>query len=189
MKIFDCPVKTAIVKKQKMAKKNFVITAATATLVSLSIFLSGCSGANVSNASNAANANQAVIVSNTNTSINTNAANNVSAANVDSVSTTNTTNMTNNSAAPNANRKPAQAMKEPTPQIGSGASDLVLFTQLRNALSSDKDLQTYVIIEVKEGNVTLSGKAASADKKAQAEQLIKAVGGVKSVKNNIAVSK
>lgn len=172
-----------------MAKKKLVITAAAATLIAVSTFLSGCSGSNVSNASNASNANQAIIVSNTNTSINTNAANNVSAANVNSVSTTNTADMNNASAAPNANLKPAQAMKEPTPQIGSGASDLVLFTQLRNALSSDKELQTYVIIEVKEGNVTLSGKAASAEKKAQAEQLIKAVGGVKSVKNNIAVSK
>lgn len=168
-----------------MAKKNFVITTGVASLISLSLFLSGCSESTVSNTANKSNTNQAVIASNNNTSMNTNAVSNVSTANVNSVSTANIT----NSSASNDNRKPAQAVKEPTPQVGSGANDLLLFTQLRNSLSSDKDLQTYVIIEVKEGNVTLSGKAASAEKKAQAEQLIKAVNGVKSVKNNITVSK
>jgi osmotically-inducible protein OsmY len=164
-----------------MAKKNFVITIGIASAASLSIFLSGCSETTVSNTANTSNTNRAVIISNANNSMNTNMANNISTAN--------TNNTTNASAAPNANRKPVQAMKEPTPQIGSGADDLLLFTKLRNSLSSDKELQTYVVIEVKEGNVTLSGKAASAEKKAQAEQLIKAVDGVKSVKNNITVSK
>ena len=167
-----------------MAKKNFVITTGIVSLISLSFSLSGCSESAISNTTNTSNENQAAIASNNKASMNTSIATNVSTANVN-ISVANTT----NSSASNDNRKPAQAMKEPTPQIGSGASDLVLFTQLRNALSSDKDLQTYVIIEVKEGNVTLSGKAASADKKAQAEKLIKAVDGVKSVRNNITVSK
>lgn len=161
-----------------------MVTAFAASLISLSIFSSGCSDSTGSNAVNTSNSNQAAIVSNVNTSVN------VTPANINnSVNTTNSANMTNASAAPNANRSSAQATKEPTPQYGSGANDLMLFTRLRNSLSADKDLQTYVVIEVKEGNVTLSGKAASAEKKAQAEQLIKAVDGVKSVKNNITVSK
>ena len=145
--------------------------------ISLAFFLAGCSSAPVSNAPNT---NQAAVISNTNTAIVNTPANiaapNVSAANTGSVS------------APNANRKSATAMKEPTPQIGSGGGDLALFLQARAALGFDKQLQGDVIIEVKEGNVTLSGKAANAEQKAKAEQSIKAVNGVKSVKNNITVS-
>lgn len=167
-----------------MAKKN-MMTAIAASLISLPLFLSGCSESTVSNTANASNANQAVVVSNNSAAINTNAAANVPAANAGNISAANMP----NSNASGDNRKPAQATKEPTPQYGSGANDLMMFTKLRNSLSADKDLQTYVVIDVKEGNVTLSGKAASAEKKAQAEQLIKAVEGVKSVKNNITVSK
>lgn len=161
-----------------MTKKNFVITTLTTGVVSLSIFLAGCSSAPVANAPNT---NQAVVNSNTaivNTPANiTPPAPNTSAMN------------SNNNSAPNANSKPTAAMKEPTPQIGSGGGDLALFLQSRAALGFDKQLQGDVIIEVKEGNVTLSGKAANAEQKAKAEQAIKAVNGVKTVTNKIAVAK
>ncbi|CAN5678513.1 hypothetical protein BH20ACI4_BH20ACI4_29130 [soil metagenome] len=162
-----------------MTKKNFVITTAV-SLGLLSIFLSGCSETSVSNTASTLNTNQVVVISNTNT----NAAPNVSMTNVNGSPMTNNV----NTSVSNANRKSAPTMKEPTPQIGSGANDFMLFTQMRGALNSDKELQD-VIIEVKEGNVTLSGKVPGADQKAKAEQLVKTVNGVKTVKNNINVSK
>lgn len=178
-----------------MIKKLYINTTA-AILVSVSIFLSGCSETPVSNTAKNANTNQSAVTNtnapmmNTNIAVNTPAAN-APAMNANAASTqnANVVSTVNNSSTQNANRKPAQAMKEPQPQIGSGANDLLLFTQARSALSFDNELQGGVIIEVKEGNVTLSGKAASAELKARAEQAIKAVNGVKSVKNNITVSK
>lgn len=86
------------------------------------------------------------------------------------------------------NRKPAPAVKEPTPQIGSGGDDMSLFTQVRAALSPDKELFNAVIIEIKEGNATLNGKVSSEAQKAKAAQLVQGVKGIKSVKNNLRVS-
>lgn len=153
------------------------MTTLTTGVVSLAFSLAGCSSAPVSNTTNA---NQAAMISNTNSAtVNTPA--NIAAPNVSAANTSNV-------SAPNDNRKSATAMKEPTPQIGSGGGDLALFLQARAALGFDKQLQGDVIIEVKEGNVTLSGKAANAAQKAKAEQAVKAVNGVKSIKNNITVS-
>lgn len=86
------------------------------------------------------------------------------------------------------NKKPSPQVKEPTPQIGSGGDDMSLFTQARGALSSDKELSNAVIIEIKEGNVTLNGKVSSETQKAKALQLVQSVKGIKSVKNNLRVS-
>lgn len=163
-----------------MTKNNFVINTMAAGFVSLTVFLTGCTETSVSNTANKSNTNQATVISNTNAA-NTNVAPNAAAPN------TATANLNSNSA-PTGNLKSAPAVKEPTPQIGSGANDLMVFTQLRSALSADQELQNGVIIEIKEGNVTLSGKVSSAAQKTKAEQLIKAVSGVKTVKNNIGVS-
>ena len=152
----------------------------TASLVSFAVFLAGCSGTSVSNTANTPNTNQALKVSNNASTVN-NSTNAVVAPN------SSTTNINSNSTS-NINRNTA-AVKEPTPQIGSGGNDLMLFSQVRSTLSADKELADAVIIEVKEGNVTLSGKVSSAAQKAKAEELIKPVNGVKSIKNNIAVSK
>lgn len=165
-----------------MIKKKIAIT--TVSLTSLLIFLSGCSGSTVTNTANISNSNQAIVISNANTSMNTNVAANMPTVNVNGTSTTNGV----NSSSPNSNSKPVQTMKEPTPQIGSGASDFELFTRARSAIISDKELLD-IIIEVKEGNITLSGKVSGDAQKAKAEQLIKVVSGVKSVRNNINVSK
>lgn len=97
----------------------------------------------------------------------------------------------NNGSVPAAaatNKKPLPQVKEPTPQIGSGGDDMSLFTQARGVLSSDKELSNAVIIEIKEGNVTLNGKVSSEAQKAKALQLVQSVKGIKSVKNNLRVS-
>ncbi len=77
----------------------------------------------------------------------------------------------------------------PKPQIGSGGNDFSLFTQARAALNNDAELKgANITVEVKEGVVTLSGALANAAQKSKAEQLVRAVGGVKAVKNQLRVS-
>ena len=90
-------------------------------------------------------------------------------------------------AAPRAAGNAPQA-KGPTPQIGSGGNDLFLFTQARAAINEDADLKAAnVVIEVKEGVVTLSGAVASAALKSKAEELARGAG-AKGVKNQLRVS-
>lgn len=83
----------------------------------------------------------------------------------------------------------AQAANMPKPQIGSGGNDFSLFTQARAALSADAELKgANVVVEAKEGVLTLSGAVASTEQKARAEQLARGVSGVKLVKNQLRVS-
>lgn len=78
--------------------------------------------------------------------------------------------------------------KAPTPQIGSGGNDLFLFTKARAAVNADPELKAAnLIIEVKEGVVTLSGAVASPALKAKAEELARGAG-PKAVKNQLRVS-
>jgi hyperosmotically inducible periplasmic protein len=82
----------------------------------------------------------------------------------------------------------APPAKMPTPQVGSGGNDLFLFTQARAAVNADPELRAAnLIIEVKEGVVTLSGTVASAALKAKAEELARGAGS-KSVRNQLRVS-
>lgn len=82
----------------------------------------------------------------------------------------------------------APAAKAPKPQIGSGGNDLFLFTQARAAINDDADLKAAnLIVEVKEGVVTLSGNVASAELKSKAERLARGAG-AKDVKNQLRVS-
>jgi len=82
----------------------------------------------------------------------------------------------------------APAAKVPKPQIGSGGNDLFLFTQARAAVDGDADLKAAnVVIEVKEGVVTLNGSVASAALKSKAEELARGAG-AKDVKNQLRVS-
>jgi osmotically-inducible protein OsmY len=77
----------------------------------------------------------------------------------------------------------------PTPQVGTGASDLFLFTQARAALEADVELKAAnIVIDVKGGLLTLSGKVANAEQKSKVEQLVRALDGVKAVKNQLRVS-
>ncbi len=73
------------------------------------------------------------------------------------------------SVSRNANRS-APPAKVPTPQIGSGGNDFFLFTQARAAVNADPELKAAnLVIEVKDGVVTLSGTVASAALKSKAE--------------------
>jgi hyperosmotically inducible periplasmic protein len=90
------------------------------------------------------------------------------------------------SASRGANGAPPAKM--PTPQIGSGGNDLFVFTQARAAVNADPELKAAnLIIEVKEGVVTLSGTVASAALKAKAEELARGAG-PKNVRNQLRVS-
>jgi hypothetical protein len=82
-----------------------------------------------------------------------------------------------------------QRADTPKPRIGSGGNDFFLFTQARAALTNDAELKAAnITVEVKEGVVTLSGALASAAQKSKAERLVRAVGGVKDVKNRLRAS-
>ncbi|MDT5270942.1 MAG: hyperosmotically inducible periplasmic protein [Acidobacteriota bacterium] len=82
----------------------------------------------------------------------------------------------------------APSAKMPKPQVGSGGNDLFLFTQARAAVDADPELKaSNLIVEVKEGVVTLNGTVASAALKSKAEQLARGAG-PKDVKNQLRVS-
>ncbi|MEO5858732.1 MAG: BON domain-containing protein [Pyrinomonadaceae bacterium] len=134
------------------------------------VIVSACSDSSESGATNTPNVNRAV-------------ANRVENSPV--VQTSPPVTVNNNLAVANSVKPGASAAKQPTPHIGTGGDDLSLFTQVRGALSSDKELSTAVIVEIKEGVVTLNGNLSSPAQKAKAETLVKNVSGVKSVKNNL----
>ncbi len=83
-----------------------------------------------------------------------------------------------------------QAANLPNPQIGTGGSDFFLFTQARGVLGADAELKVEnITIDVKAAVLTLSGTVSNAAQKSKAEQLMRAVGGVKEVKNRLRISK
>jgi len=88
----------------------------------------------------------------------------------------------------NKNSKPLPSANTPSPKIGSGGNDMALFMQVRGALGADSDLVKGVIVEVKEGNASLSGKVPSEEKKKKAEQLVRSINGIKNVKNDLQVA-
>lgn len=91
-------------------------------------------------------------------------------------------------ASPASETRGAPPAQMPTPKVGSGGNDLFLFTQARAAVNADPELKAAnLIIEVKEGVVTLSGTVASAALKSKAEQLARGAG-PKDVKNQLRVS-
>lgn len=98
----------------------------------------------------------------------------------------------NNSSVPNGNFVPPvnakTVSKMPEPIIGNGVNDLAAIMAVRGKLSSDKDLINSVVVEVKEGNATLTGKVASEEQKKKAEDLTRSVAAVKTVKNSLRVS-
>lgn len=140
------------------------------------VIFSGCSQDSKPDAARTGNANLTVAAANNN---------NVS------VNPPNTpTSIVNNTSTQivNKNTKSLPPVEEPTPQIGSGGQDMLLLTQVRGALSSDKELINTVIVDLKEGNATLTGNVSSEAQKVKAAQLVQSVKGIKSVKNNLRVS-
>ena len=159
-------------------------------LIVLSIVLSGCSKSPETNVVvKTDNINQSTMTSgNTNISANNNIS---SASNTVSVNPPNAPMpVSENSltAAVNNDKKSSSSVNDPKPQIGAGAKDFFLFTQVRSALSSDKELSNAVIVELKEGNAVLTGSVSSAAQKTKAGQMVQAVNGIKSVKNDLRVA-
>jgi hypothetical protein len=150
--------------------------------VLMAVVLSGCAGQSEPDVAKTINVNQSpTALNNNNAPVNppnasTSAVNNISTPTVNSTPTV------------TKDKKPSPPVKDPTPQIGSSGGDMFLFTQARGALSSDQELINAVIIEIKEGNATLTGSVSSQAQKTKAGQLIKSVNGIKSVKNNLRVS-
>ena len=76
----------------------------------------------------------------------------------------------------------------PKPEIGTGGSDFFLFTQARAALNADPELKAAnIVIDAKAGVLTLNGTVANAAQKSKADQLMRAVGDVKKVKNQLRI--
>ena len=159
-------------------------------LILVSSVLAGCSRSPESKVAKTGNENQSpTALNNNNVSVNppktpAPIGNNISASNGSNASAP----MGSNTSTQAVNKKPQASVKEPAPQIGTGGSDMFLFTQVRGALSSDKELADAVVVEIKEGNVTLTGNVSSEVQKAKAGQLVQSVQGVKNVKNNLRVS-
>jgi hyperosmotically inducible protein len=98
-------------------------------------------------------------------------------------------------AAPN-DAKGSGTTSVPSAQDRAGnreaVSDTALTGKVKSALAADVGLKTVTGIDVdsdKGGVVTLKGKVDSADMKKRAEQVAKKVNGVKSVKNQLTVTK
>ncbi len=89
---------------------------------------------------------------------------------------------------PNASKN-TPLVPAPTPQIGSGANDFFLFTQVRGALNANDELKNSAItFDIHAGAVTLNGTVASDEQSKNAARLMQGVAGVKSVKNQLRVS-
>ncbi|MEP6569154.1 MAG: BON domain-containing protein [Acidobacteriota bacterium] len=101
----------------------------------------------------------------------------------------------------NTNRAPTRADYEKNKQtytedakglgrkIGTGLDDGWLWTKTRFDLAAADDLRDSTInVDVENAVATLSGTVASAEQKAKAESIAKAVEGVKSVKNLLKVA-
>lgn len=73
--------------------------------------------------------------------------------------------------------------------VGTGLNDAWLWTKARFDLAAEDDLRDSTInVDVDNGVVTLTGTVASAAQKTRAEQSVKALDGVKSVKNQLKVA-
>ena len=78
--------------------------------------------------------------------------------------------------------------KESGRKVGTGANDTWLWVKTRWDLATADDLRDSTInVDVDNDVVTLSGTVASAAQKTRAEQVAKAVEGVKSVRNQLKV--
>jgi outer membrane murein-binding lipoprotein Lpp len=155
-------------------------------IILISIVLAGCSN-NAQPEIAKSDANQATTVLNNKNQSVAVLNNNIAAVNTPNASTPIAVNTPASTVDNNRKSLPPSA-KAPTPQIGSGGGDMFLFTQVRSALSSDKELFNAVIVEIKEGTATLTGSVSSEAQKSKATQLIQGVQGIKSVKNNLRVS-
>ncbi len=165
--------------------------------VLVSVLLYGCSRTNESAIKTSDNVNQSKTEVSSNETV-SNVPTNSSVTN-NAVSETDTTQMpvtepekttvNPEKTTVNKDKSSSPPVKIPKPVIGSGANDMAVFMQVRGALTNlDKSLAEDILVDIKEGNVTLNGNVASEDQKKKAEQVVRGVNGVKSVKNNLRVS-
>jgi osmotically-inducible protein OsmY len=83
----------------------------------------------------------------------------------------------------------AEEAKKAGRKIGTGLNDGWLWTKARFELAAADDLRDSTInVDVENAVVTLTGTVANAQQKAKAESTVKALDGVKSVKNMLKVS-
>jgi hypothetical protein len=166
--------KKLFIKINKMFKNKIKFTFFAALI---SIFCFGCSGNSESNSAKNNNGNQSTTPVNKPADL------------PPTIATSNLPTTNNPAATSNKGAKPLPATNQPTPKIGSGGDDFALFMKARGALSSEPEILNGIVIEIKEGNATLSGKVPSEEKKKKAEQIVQNISGIKSVKNNISVAK
>ena len=173
--------------RQENLQKVTNMNRRTLFILALALLLSGCGGAGSSNNSVGAG-NNAAAPSNANMPT-VAGANNAAAPTPATVGNSAPQQPGATPAAGSANVSSAPPANAPKPQIGSGGNDFALFMQARGAINSDADLQAAnIIIEVKDGVVSLSGPVASVAQKSKAEKLVLDAGGAKSGKNQIRVS-
>lgn len=151
------------------------------TALALATMLTGCTGDQYANSN--ANHNANATVTNANANANANA---------------------NLNANANANRETGRAptreeyerdkerynreAKESGRTVGTGLNDGWLWVKAKFDLAAADDLRDSTInVDVDNAVVTLSGTVASATQKTKAEQVAKAIEGVKSVKNTLKV--
>jgi hypothetical protein len=148
------------------------------TALALALILAGCNGVQNSNliANHNANANANV---NSNANLNAN-------ANANANTQTGRT-PTREDYERNKERYQREA-KESGRTVGAGLNDGWLWVKTRFDLAAADDLRDSTInVDVDKEVVTLTGTVASAPQKTRAEQVAKAVEGVKSVKNMLKV--
>ena len=130
----------------------------------------------------------------TNTNTNTNA--NMAATNANMNANANT-NSSSRSVNANISREEYERERESFAEdarrlgrtIGTGANDGWLWTKTRAVLAAADDLRDSTInVDVDNAVVTLSGTVATQAQKNRAAQVAKGVEGVKSVRNNLAVT-
>jgi hypothetical protein len=83
----------------------------------------------------------------------------------------------------------AREAKESGRKIGTGADDLWIWAKARTALVAADDLRDSTIsVDVENNAATLTGTVASQAQKTRAEEVVKGIEGVKSVRNQLTVS-
>ena len=139
--------------------------------VTVALFLTSCNQTSDNNLNTRVNAN-------TNTAVNENANINANANRA----------LTREDYEKNKERYSKEA-KESGRTIGTGIDDGWLWVKTRFDLAAADDLRDSTInVDVSNAVVTLSGSVASAEQKARAEAVAKAVSGITGVKNMLTVS-
>jgi hyperosmotically inducible periplasmic protein len=151
---------------------KFVGVVATTTLA---LSFAACNQTTNDNANSRANANSNAVVVNRNANENANANSNTS------------TKRAPTRAEYEKNKQTyTQEAKGLGSKIGTGLDDGWLWTKTRFDLAAADDLKDSTInVDVENGVVTLRGSVDNPQQKAKAEQIAKAVDGVKSVKNTL----